>query len=425
MIELIDLAPDTHVHDAEYQRLLGYPRERALEERALELADDARAWYAMHGKPWVCARQVRTLERRGDSIVVDGVTLTSARVARTLADAGADSAVLVAVSAGPEIEAEAQRRWKDDKPDEYFFLEVLGSAVVEHLVTMTGARLCGIAESAAMAMLPHYSPGYPEWDIADQARLMALLAPALPARVEVMASGMLRPKKSLLALFGMTRETERVRSLRDLVPCENCTLPNCQYRRRAYRGPRRRGEVEAMRPVEAAPSSMVAVEPLDLRATYSVNAKALRRWAAERLVLTHADDGTVHARFRYDGTTCSNMGRALRFDYDVQLGTRDDGYRILSHRCAPSDGDDGHRFMCEYRRNSDELMSAISGESPLSGQPLDDVLTWRRASTGPTCYCEGESRAQKWGVVLETIHYALAQREKSLREGSTLMNVQA
>ena len=53
-------------------------------------------------------------------------------------------------------------------------------------------------------------------------------------------------------------------------------------------------------------------------------------------------------------------------------------------------------------------------EKPLLGRPLDDVLSWSRPGGGPTCYCEGESRAQKWGLVLETIHYALVQREKAL-----------
>ena len=37
------------------------------------------------------------------------------------------------------------------------------------------------------------------------------------------------------------------------------------------------------------------------------------------------NDGTVDALFRYEGTTCSNMGRAIRFHYHVTLGPRDDG----------------------------------------------------------------------------------------------------
>src|SRR5215211_726864 len=175
MIELVDTLPDINVQPAEYKRLLGYPRERVLEGRARELAEQAREWYAKHGRPWVYARQAKSLEIVNGSIGIDGVTFTSKRLQKTLHESQADSAILVAVSAGPEVEAEAQRLWLEEKPDEYFFVEIFGSAVVEHLVTVTGARLCAWAEGRHLAVLPHYSPGYPEWDISQQPALMDLI----------------------------------------------------------------------------------------------------------------------------------------------------------------------------------------------------------------------------------------------------------
>jgi hypothetical protein len=416
------------VQSAEFQRLLGYPRDLELEERALELSNETRAWYAEHGRPWIFARQAETLDITGDAIVIDGVSFRSPRFMNALRDARAESVVLVAVSAGEGVEQEAQRRWGDDKPDEYFFLEVFGSAVVEHLVMMAGARLCATADADGLAVLPHYSPGYPDWDIADQAKLFALLTQGnehvLPSGITVLESGMLRPKKSLLAVFGLTRETDRVRKLTDLGPCQNCTLPGCDYRRAPYLRPRRRGEVESMRAAAIMDVITPRDEPLDVNARYSVNAKALKRWAAERLSLVHHDDGTIDARFRYDGTTCSNMGRPLSFQYAVSLGTRADRYRILSQECAPTPGDDGYTFMCKYRVNATQLMSSIDQEKPLLGQPLNDVLSWERPAAGATCYCEGESRAQKWGAVLETIHYALVQREKREDEPSPIRELQ-
>jgi hypothetical protein len=118
MIELLDTLPDINVQAAEYKRLLGYPRDRVLEGRARELAEQARDWYAKHGRPWVYARQANSLEIINGSIGIDGVTFTSKRLQKTLHDAQADSAILVAVSAGPEVEAEAQQLWRDEKPDE-------------------------------------------------------------------------------------------------------------------------------------------------------------------------------------------------------------------------------------------------------------------------------------------------------------------
>ncbi len=48
--------PEIDVEPAEYARLLGYPPGRVPEDRAAELADWARDWYAAHGRPWVVLR---------------------------------------------------------------------------------------------------------------------------------------------------------------------------------------------------------------------------------------------------------------------------------------------------------------------------------------------------------------------------------
>jgi hypothetical protein len=404
-VELANTHAELNVLPEEYVRLLGYRRGWVLEGRALELADWARDWYAKNGRPWFYARQAESFEIDGDSIQIDGVQFTSKRMQSTLQQAEAHSVVLVAVGAGREAEEEAGRRWKDEKPDEYFFLEVFGSAVVEHLATATGARLCDWAEQHGMAVLPHYSPGYPEWDVADQPRLLELMKrtrrETFPSPVEVLDSGMLRPKKTLLAVFGLTRPTERLRRLTDLVPCENCSFGPCQYRRAPYRrAPQSWGEQVPIR-----------VSVLDHDAEYSVNRRALKRWADERLSLHVNKDGSLDALFRYDGTTCTNMGRPLTFHYNVKLGPRSEGYPIREQRCAPAPGDEGHTLMCQYLDNPSKLMTSIDREKPLVGERLNAVLSWQRNTSAAGCYCDASSRDHKWGLVLETIHYALVQEE--------------
>ena len=81
-----------------------------------------------------------------------------------------------------------------------------------------------------------------------------------------------------------------------------------------------------------------ALVMLDEQAKYAVNPKALKRWGEERLTLVVRQDGTVDALFRYEGTTCSNMGRAILFHYHVVLGPRDQGYPIRELKCAPGPG---------------------------------------------------------------------------------------
>lgn len=394
MIEIHDTSPHVDVQAAEYIRLLGYPKGWALEGRARELGDWARDWYARHGRPWTYARGVDAVRIDDGALAIDGVRFHSSRLRTTLAEAAADRAFLVAVSAGPELEEEAQVRWRDGKPDEYFFLEVYGSAVVEHLVTMTGARLCAWADGEHAAVLPHDSPGYPEWTIEEQPKLLDVIrSPRVPVfPLDVLDSGMLRPKKSLLAVFGVTRHVERVRPLTELSPCEGCSYVPCQYRRAPYR---------RWRP--AAPAE-VSGQP-----GYRISVKALQRWSDERLTLETRDDGRVAAVFRYDGTTCTNMGRPLQFHYHVTLGRREDGYPILEQSCAPAPGDEGHMAMCRYISDREQLMASIAQERPLHGRPLDDVVGWTRPVSPAGCYCEADSRQHKWGLVLETIHYALSK----------------
>jgi hypothetical protein len=383
MIELFE-RPQVDVQADQYHRLLGYPRDHVIAGRAEELAAAARAWYACHGRPWIYAREAQTLATECGAIFIDGEPFTSTRLAATLREAGAHAAVLVAVSAGPELEEESQRLWREEKPDEYFFLEIFGSAVVEHLTTLVGARLCALAEGRQMAVLPHYSPGYPEWNIAEQPRLLGVVQQQANSsahrsiNVESLDSGALRPRKSLIAVFGLTRHTAGIRPLREVVPCQTCSFSPCEYR----------------------------------RAPFQVNVKALKRWAKERLTLETREDGSVDAAFLYEGTTCTNMGRPLAFDYRVHLGRPEDGYPILDQHCAPASGDTGHTLMCRYIDARDSLMTAIEREKPLAGRPLQEVLSWKRAPCSAGCYCDPEAREHKWGLVLETIQYALDERRR-------------
>ena len=383
------LTPEVvEVAEAEYRRLLGYPPDATLSERACELAAWAREWYGCHGRPWIYAREAGDLNLEGGAVRIEGIPFHAGRLRTALQQADAHTVMLVAASAGPDAEEEAHRLWLDAKPDEYFFLEIYTSAVVEHLVALAGARLCAWADERGLAVLPHASPGYSQWDVAEQPALLRLIGPTLPGALGALDSGALFPKKSQLAVFGVTRAVDRTTRLTELIPCRQCALPNCQYRRVPY---------ARSRPAE--------------RPKYSTPEKALRRWAAERLVLENRADGSVEARFRYDGVTCTNLGTPLAFDYEVTLGPREDGLPILRQRCAPVPGDTGYLSMCRHLADGPALMAAIEHERPLAGRPLAEVLAWNRTALAAGCYCEPASREHKWGLVLETIHYALHRSE--------------
>jgi hypothetical protein len=413
MFELIDEHPEVSVQEAELIRLLGYPRGYALEGRPRELARWAREWYRENAHPWVYARKVDGLETENGRLQIEGTQFSSQPLRNQLIDADATDAFVVAVSAGKECEGMAARLWLEEKPDEYFFLEIYGSAVVEHLIATTGFRFCEWADAQKLAVLPHYSPGYPGWDISDQKRLFDVVVKQreniLPGGLQVMETGMLNPKKSLLAVFGITSRLDKVQRLTNLIPCENCSLPSCQYRRVPFRKAILR--VESVGKAETKePNLLVPTPPLTFEAQYTTSPNALRKWSQERLRLDTLDDGSVEAQFNYQGTTCSNLGHPLEFVFHVKLGPLEGGYKIENARCVPASSNDDYRYMCEYLDKGDSFIGAIADENPLPGKPLEDVLTWKRGFSPSGCFCDSTSRMHKWGLVLEVIHYALAHR---------------
>lgn len=246
MFSLTDTSPPLEIQELEYQRLLGYPKHRRLEGRARELAEQAQDWFYQNGRPWICAREASSLELKDENVRIGGTDFSSQKLGDILSEADAHSTLLVIVSAGKECEEHARKLWEDGKPDEYFFLETFGSAVVEHLLTLASRQICAWADDNRMAALPHFSPGYSGWDIAQQIPLWNLFqrifAGNFPGEVEVLHSGMLRPKKSQLAVIGLTRQLDKAKRFQKLIPCETCALPDCRYRRAPHKRARPRLE---------------------------------------------------------------------------------------------------------------------------------------------------------------------------------------
>jgi hypothetical protein len=421
MFELFETNPPVKVQESEYKRLLGYPKNHEMDAHPRELADWACQWFSENGKPWFCMRQLDALELKNERLRIGGTEFSSKQLHDQFVESQADSAMLVAVSAGEECEEKARQLWQESKPDEYFFMEIFGSAVVEHLVTVASGRICGWADANKMAALPHYSPGYSGWDISDQIKLWNLIrkngARQFDGKLEVMETGMLRPKKSLLAVFGVTRNLEKARKLAKLIPCENCSLPGCDYRRGPYK--HALPQIEDVRFLQAngfenPDEKFFNGSVLAQNAKYSVNPKALCKWSEERLQLKILEDNSIEAQFNYEGTTCSNMGRPLEFHYRVKLAPPDKDYRIMETSCAPSSADTGHTSQCEYLADAAAFMHNVTIEKPLLGRKLEDVFSWERPYNPSGCYCDTERRSHKWGLVFEVIHYALVQREKQM-----------
>ncbi len=256
------------VQPAEYFRLLGYPRDHMPKGRACELAEAAREWYAVHGRPWVhTAAKPRSRAALRTSSPA-GVCGRRSRKRRRTRRFWSRSVPV------PKPKRKRRSFGARRSPTNISSWKCSRSAVVEQLITTTGAQLCAWAEAQGMAVLPHYSPGYSEWDIAEQGRLMALLG-ELPGRLRCFDSGGAAAEE--IAARGLRTDAARRVPAPAYRPSavRDCSFGPCQYRRAPYRRDRP-GLAELPR---ASPVS------------YSTNPKALKRWAAERLKLGTGADG--------------------------------------------------------------------------------------------------------------------------------------
>lgn len=182
------------ISEACYRRFLRLPASRPMEGRLEENATFVRSWFAAHARPWAVSVSV-TLSTDGDNLLIDEDAFPSAQLVTRIGSRS--RGILVAVSAGPEPEAEAAARWQADEPDLYYFIECYASAVVETLLRNTCAQL-GAKE--------FWCPGYREWPLAQMPRLLELLTrkTPLPGPLQVLESGMLMPRKSQVALVPLS-----------------------------------------------------------------------------------------------------------------------------------------------------------------------------------------------------------------------------
>ncbi len=395
-----------------FRHHLGLPVGAEWTDDIATLAAKASDWYDEHGKPWSARRAIGITEIVEDMIHLEGGSrLTSAVFAAGLREVGAHELVVVAISAGPEVDSEIDRLWEAGRPDEAMFLNAYAISVTEHLRSREADHLAELAGRQGTTVLPHYSPGYEGWELSDQRHLHALIVDAdleLPGPLELLPSGGLRPAKSTLAVFTITTSPEAggVKAVGSRDP-------------RSFWSHHRTVPLNAV-PLNAVPLNPAREEPGPPRRdppAYALPARTLERWASRRLTVTEAGDGRLHARFRFDGTTCSNMGLPLAFDFEVELARETDTHRVLACRCAPAAGDTGHRSMCGYLTAPEEFMNAIQEAPVWTGRTLDELMAWAPETSLTGCLCTRASRDHKWRVFIQTLHYALGQTHCKSRRG--------
>src|SRR5262245_14411321 len=186
------------------RRHLGLPPGVPIEDAHRALIDGARERFHRCRSVWAAVSRREIEELRGDEVRLQGGgRLSSPALAEGLRASGAHAIAVSAVTAGRAVDEEIDRLWKADLPDESLFRHAVAVAAVEHLRARAARLLADHFSIAGERLLPHSSPGYPGWDLSDQAALLALL----PDRGPILAlpSGGLAPQRSTTAAHGVAR----------------------------------------------------------------------------------------------------------------------------------------------------------------------------------------------------------------------------
>lgn len=193
---------------AHIERHLGVPSGAERCAQWPYLIDGARRWCREYVTPWVRTRHVTIAGIFGVVVELErGNQLASGLLAKRLRTAGAHALIVAAFSAGHEIDDEIKRHWDAGRPDEAMVLNAYGSVLIEQLRACLARRLRRTMGARGMRVLPYLSPGYDGWPLEDQANLFSLIADAA-GPIELLDSGGLRPSKSMLAVFGLTRASD-------------------------------------------------------------------------------------------------------------------------------------------------------------------------------------------------------------------------
>ena len=391
------------VSDKEFARHLGYPDGAIPDGSSREVAERARQWFLSHTRPWYASRVVG-IERIGDLTVTleTGTQFECGVLADRLRGSRSHSVLAMAVSVGPEVDAEIKCCWEDGRPDDSYALNAYAAAATEQLLLEAGKILCAQIEQEGDTLLQHYSPGYTGWDVGEQALVMSLLKSTHQnLHLNLLESGLLTPQKSMLAVIGITSHLELVPP--SLIPCTTCSLADCAIRRLPFDGPL------APPPPDCPPEENPVDSPAPPARTngYAFPPKALKRWKRQLLEIRHDDENRLRARFTYNGSTCNDGGVPLTFLYDVWLERIGGEFIIREMACQPEEGNRGYKETCSYQTNPRNALSHYENFKPLLGSPLSAAISWNPTRNPAGCLCTAANRNHKWLMALQTIHYAL------------------
>lgn len=210
----------------EVLRFQGYKRGVDIPSADVRaLFDEALATGTRLMTPRAVVRWLPVARRGPDTLEVADVELTIPAIG---ARWGVVEHVAVAVcTIGDALERRVAELWEVRELPLASMLDSVGSGAVESLAEYVNDVLCQQGLAAGLKVTNRISPGYGDWDVAEQERLFRLCA-GTAAGITLNAACVMTPGKSisLVAGAGAAARTDHYFS-----QCARCWMRDCSYRR--------------------------------------------------------------------------------------------------------------------------------------------------------------------------------------------------
>jgi len=209
----------------EVLRFQGYKRGRDVPGADVRaLFDAALAEGRRLMTPRAVVRWAPVTRVEADALEVDGQRLNIPRIGRLWGEV--EHAAVALCTIGEALERRVAELWEARELPLASMLDSVGSGAVESLAEYVNDVLCqqGLP---ALKVTNRISPGYADWDVAEQPRLFAL-CPGDAAGIVLNEACVMTPGKSISLLAGAGRAAKVDHYFSQ---CARCWMRDCSYRR--------------------------------------------------------------------------------------------------------------------------------------------------------------------------------------------------
>jgi hypothetical protein len=157
-------------------------------------------------------------------ITIPGTTFHSGKIIGKMLR-HSESYAFFLVTAGPEPEKLARKLLAEGNYLEGYIADLVASSIVESAADYLEEQVRILAKEQGMLISNRYSPGYCDWNVAEQEKLFRLF-PSMCCGISLSESSLMNPVKSASGIIGLgSRVVYREYT------CAICSMLNCQFRK--------------------------------------------------------------------------------------------------------------------------------------------------------------------------------------------------